>query len=178
MLLNGSDVAWSFGFRQHNFMVLDHTGEITYKSDGFLSRRYDDMAVRGAIQTALEAFREEAEAEAEPETTTGVRELGHQIVPDDFRISQNYPNPFNGGTAIQFSLPWEGEASFTVFDVRGARVRQLMRRDATGGRAAAGRYEVTWDGRGDDGQELASGIYVYRLEWQGRRISGRMSLVR
>ena len=55
----------------------------------------------------------------------------------------------------------------------GAKVRELVSRDATGGS-----YEVTWDGRGDDGHELASGTYVYRLKWQGRRISGRMSLVR
>ena len=175
MLLDGSEVASSFGFAQHNFMVVDHKGKITYKNtEGRLALRYDEDAVREAIYMALVALREEREAaaEAEPEATTGVSELD-EVVPHDFRLFQSYPNPFNGGTSIRFSLPWDGEARLVVFDARGAKVRALVSRDASGGS-----YEVTWDGRGDDGHELASGTYVYRLKWQGRRISGRMSLVR
>jgi hypothetical protein len=56
-------------------------------------------------------------------------------------------------------LPHAGRASLAVYDVAG---RQLARvADAT---FAAGRHELTWDGRDDAGRRVAAGVYLLRLE--------------
>jgi hypothetical protein len=48
------------------------------------------------------------------------------------------------------------------------------------GERGSGRYSVTWDGRADYGQELASGIYLVRLTadtWLGTSVRTRKLLL-
>ena len=73
----------------------------------------------------------------------------------DFALEQNYPNPFNPDTRMAFTLPFEGRVTLTVFDMNGRVVAELMRNQ----RRAAGGHEVSFTA-----QNLASGIYSYRLE--------------
>ncbi len=85
------------------------------------------------------------------------------LLPRAFGMAQNYPNPFNPSTTIQYRIPASvGEAvhvTLDVFDMRGRKVRTLVDADK-----AAGDYSIRWDGRGDRGEELASGIYLYRIK--------------
>jgi hypothetical protein len=37
---------------------------------------------------------------------------------------------------------------------------------------------VEWDGRGADGGEVSSGVYLYRIEVGGEAVSGRLVKVR
>jgi hypothetical protein len=73
-------------------------------------------------------------------------------------LVQNHPNPFNPQTTIAFSLSTRGRVSLAIYDVNGRIVRTLANETR-----AAGAYELTWDGRDDDGQAVASGVYFYRL---------------
>jgi len=73
-------------------------------------------------------------------------------------LVQNYPNPFNPQTTIAFSLSARGRISLAIYDVSGRIVRTLANETR-----AAGAYELTWDGRDDRGQAVASGVYFYRL---------------
>jgi len=78
--------------------------------------------------------------------------------PDDFRLLSNYPNPFNGETLIRFSgAPKPGsESEILVYNVLGQTVRALpVNGDSDG--------LVRWDGRNEDGVEVASGMYFARL---------------
>ena len=70
----------------------------------------------------------------------------------------NYPNPFNPVTTIRFDLPKEAAVSLKVVDILGRRVRLLVENTMNGGEHA-----VVWDGRSDDGTEVAAGIYFARL---------------
>jgi hypothetical protein len=79
--------------------------------------------------------------------------------PKVFELSNNYPNPFNPSTQIQFAVPRASKISLIIYNLLGQRVRTLAE-----GVYAAGHYTVTWDGRGEDGQTLASGVYFSRLE--------------
>ena len=79
-------------------------------------------------------------------------------VPARYALSQNYPNPFNPHTAIQFDLPVQSHVSLSVFDLMGQQVANLVE-----GARGAGAHTVHWDGRDDEGRELASGVYLYRL---------------
>lgn len=72
------------------------------------------------------------------------------------------PNPFNPATTIAFTLPAAGEMTVEVFDLRGQHVRTLLR-----ARREAGPQRVTWDGRGDDGRGVASGVYLVRAAGAG-----------
>jgi len=49
-----------------------------------------------------------------------------------------------------------------IFDLRGQHVRTLLR-----GAREAGPQRVTWDGRGDDGRGVASGVYLVRATGAG-----------
>ncbi|MDZ7401078.1 MAG: T9SS type A sorting domain-containing protein [candidate division KSB1 bacterium] len=76
------------------------------------------------------------------------------LEPETFAITQNYPNPFNACTHIQYSLAEAGKVKLAVYDLLGREVAILVNQHQP-----AGYYEVTFDGR-----DLASGIYIYRLE--------------
>lgn len=82
------------------------------------------------------------------------------------RLAQNYPNPFNPKTVIVYYLPDIGyqpaEVELTIYNVLGSKVRTLVKE-----RQQPGEYRVIWDGRDDEGKDLASGVYFYRLKVSG-----------
>ncbi|MCD4829444.1 MAG: T9SS type A sorting domain-containing protein [Candidatus Cloacimonetes bacterium] len=68
-----------------------------------------------------------------------------------------YPNPFNPETTIAFSLSLPGQATVTVYNVRGEKLATLVDEYMQ-----AGEHAFTWTAEG-----CASGIYFYRLETGG-----------
>ncbi|MFQ5512246.1 MAG: FlgD immunoglobulin-like domain containing protein [Candidatus Krumholzibacteriia bacterium] len=91
---------------------------------------------------------------------------------DGIGLFQNSPNPFNPVTHISYYLPRSGRATVDIFDVRGKRVRRL----ASAG-AGPGTHTVRWDGTGDRGEPLSTGIYFYRLLVDGRNIATRKMML-
>jgi len=75
------------------------------------------------------------------------------------QVEPCYPNPFNPLTTLAYTLAQPGPVDVTVFDLRGRRVRALVR----AGAAAAGRHTVQWDGASDAGLAMPSGVYVFRV---------------
>lgn len=84
-----------------------------------------------------------------------------------------YPNPFNPTTTIAFALPSPGSIRLSVVNTRGQTVSVLA-----DGSYPAGRHIVTWNGRDQDGNPVASGIYLYILETPSGRRSRKMTLIR
>jgi surface protein len=70
-----------------------------------------------------------------------------------FTLDQNYPNPFNPTTQLQFSLPQTTEVKLEVFNLLGQRIATLVNETRS-----MGTHTVTFDG-----QNLSSGVYIYRL---------------
>ena len=93
-----------------------------------------------------------------PPPPTAVLEERTGSRPQAFKLAQNYPNPFNSGTAIRFALPTTDDVELIIFNLAGQQVATLV-----DGVRESGSYTVRWDGRDDDGRELASGAYLYRL---------------
>lgn len=84
------------------------------------------------------------------------------------------PNPFNPSTTLSLVLPGQSQVALVLFDLRGHRVRRLYE-----GWLDQGRHEFRWDGRDDEGQALASGIYLARaVAADGGVDMQRLSLVR
>ena len=104
---------------------------------------------------------------------TAILEDWSEAVPDQLALQQNYPNPFNSGTVIEFALPRAHEVDLRLYNLAGQEVLQL----ATGAREA-GLYSLLWDGTDAQGQLLASGVYLYRLETGDRTLTRSLLLLR
>lgn len=95
----------------------------------------------------------------EIKASTDIKTVEQGILPQDFALRQNAPNPFNPATTIKFELPKASDVRLDVYNILGQKIRTLVDRFLP-----AGIYRVTFDGRGDDDQPLASGVYLYRLK--------------
>jgi hypothetical protein len=99
-------------------------------------------------------------------------------LPEDFTLGQNYPNPFNPSTSIQFRV---GSLEFTepvhitltIYNILGQRVKTLVNEDRL-----PGEYSVVWNGKDEEGKEVTSGIYFYRLKSEKFEKSMKMTLLR
>jgi len=90
---------------------------------------------------------------------TDVEETAEEKLPAEFSLSNNYPNPFNPETKIGYFIPKACQVKLEVFNILGQRVRTLVDEVQT-----AGKKGVIWDGKGESGNEVASGVYFYKLE--------------
>ena len=81
-----------------------------------------------------------------------------QALPEEFALSQNYPNPFNPKTIISYDLPQLCKVNISIFNIYGQKVKTLLDEDIQ-----AGRHTVEWDGKNEKGENVASGLYLYRL---------------
>ena len=77
-----------------------------------------------------------------------------KVVPGEFSLGQNYPNPFNPSTSIQYGLPVRSFVTLTVYNMLGQEVATLIE-----GEREAGYHTAKFDAR-----NLASGVYLYRLQ--------------
>jgi hypothetical protein len=94
-------------------------------------------------------------------------------VAHQFRLMANYPNPFNPQTMIPFELSHSGDASITVYNLMGQKVTTLL-----SGPITAGYHVVSWDARDAAGLEVATGIYLVRLESEGLSATQKITLLR
>jgi 5-hydroxyisourate hydrolase-like protein (transthyretin family) len=87
---------------------------------------------------------------------------------ETYELAQNYPNPFNPETVIYYQIPESGEVSLKVYDMLGRELKTLVNQTQN-----QGRYEVKFNAR-----DLASGVYIYRLQVNDFVTSKKMMLVK
>ncbi len=104
-------------------------------------------------------------------TITGVKQTG--VPPLTYELKQNYPNPFNPTTTIAFALPRNEQVRLEIFNILGQKVRTLVNT-----RMAAGKHQIVWDGKNEQGIAVPSGIYIYRLKTDHFSATRRMILLR
>ena len=95
------------------------------------------------------------------------------LLPEEFTLSQNYPNPFNPATMIKFSIPVNTDVNLEIFNVLGQRVVTLVDQPLE-----AGVYEIEWDSKGGSGQDVASGVYFYRIKTDNYTEAKKMVLLK
>ena len=91
-------------------------------------------------------------------------------------LLQNAPNPFNASTTISFLIPFRlaNEATrLSIYNLTGQLVRVLQLETLQ-----AGEHSLSWDGRDYYGREVASGVYIYRLDVGEWAVYRRMLLLR
>ncbi len=99
--------------------------------------------------------------------TVDVDEQGSLLLPDHYNLAQNYPNPFNPVTTIQYSIPQRSSVMLKVYDVLGNEIVTLVNEEKD-----RGVYSVNFDA-----SNLASGIYLYRLQVGDPSISSGQGFV-
>ncbi|MBN2830353.1 MAG: T9SS type A sorting domain-containing protein, partial [Candidatus Cloacimonetes bacterium] len=68
----------------------------------------------------------------------------------------NYPNPFNPTTTISFNVKQRETATLEIYNIRGQKVKTFAA-------FKAGKHEVIWNGKDNEGKAVGSGVYFYRL---------------
>jgi hypothetical protein len=81
------------------------------------------------------------------------------------KFSGNYPNPFNPETAISYTLPKQGNVQISIYNIKGQKVKTLVKNNSD-----AGRYTIVWNGKDTNEREVASGVYLYRLVFNGKNV--------
>lgn len=94
-------------------------------------------------------------------------------VPASFDLAQNYPNPFNPATTIPVRIKRPAHLNIKIYNATGKLVRELF-----SGHLNTGNHEFKWDGRDNDRQIVASGIYLVVCQSPQARQVGRMLLIR
>ena len=102
------------------------------------------------------------------ETTTMSAE-DEGIVVETFEIKGNYPNPFNPITKIRFTNDRTANVKVNVYSLLGEKVNTLMNKQLN-----SGLYDITWNGLNSQGKIVPSGMYIYEIVSDGRRLKGKM----
>ena len=80
-------------------------------------------------------------------------------IPNNYTLHQNYPNPFNPTTTIKYDLKENSFVNIAIYNILGEKVRTLINQSES-----AGFNSVIWDGLNDAGEQVSTGVYIYKLE--------------
>ncbi len=76
----------------------------------------------------------------------------------------NYPNPFHSETTFKYDVQTKGSVELSIFNLRGQVIRHLLLEYRN-----AGSHTIKWDGRTDNHQKAASGVYLSRISVNGKQ---------
>jgi hypothetical protein len=144
--LNGYDVEAGFA-QNHSVMIDQNVNPFSWPADMFGSQ--------GTLYTPYIAM-------------IGVEQIPRPDIPTEFKLNQNYPNPFNPTTMISFTMPENGFANISVFNVKGERVFCQTTQKLT-----PGYYEYNFDA-----SKLTSGVYFYQVKTANFCESKKMILLK
>ncbi len=85
----------------------------------------------------------------------------------------NYPNPFNPVTIIKFSLPKKSEVELTIYNIKGQKVKTLLK-----SHLLHGEHSIVWDGKDMNEKPVSSGIYFTKLKAGNKKIVKKMMMLK
>ncbi len=91
------------------------------------------------------------------------------FIPTNIYLEQNYPNPFNPTTIIKFGITKASNVDLRVYDMLGREVAVLVDNQFM----EAGHYTSKFNAN-----NLASGIYLYRLKTGDLELTKKMQLIK
>ena len=94
-------------------------------------------------------------------------------LPFKYSLNQNFPNPFNNGTTITLALPRNADVSLEIINILGQVVYKFKQSNYE-----AGIVRFDWNATDNSGQEVASGIYFYRVKVDNFVLTKKMMLLK
>ena len=107
-------------------------------------------------------------------TVTSVESKNHRANVNGFGLVSNFPNPFNPSTTIEFTLPQQGLVKIEIYNILGSKIATLFNNQEL----SAGLKRVRWDGKDDNGRQVVSGAYIYRITSGNYNVSKKMMLLK
>ena len=158
--LGTAEVVFSCNFPAYNCGIANDTGNYktvgtSFEITGLGGNRFGD-AVLGILDF-FELIPTDSSEESVPELSYS---LG------------NYPNPFNPVTKINFTNLEKEHINIEIFNARGQKVNVLVNE-----KMLPGNHNVIWDGTDDRGDNVASGIYLYKMKAGGRHTSTKKMIL-
>lgn len=89
-------------------------------------------------------------------------------IPSEVVLSQNYPNPFSQQTTIRFGLPLQSNVKLTIYDILGRKVETIVDKQYE-----AGFHTEPWNPN-----RLASGVYLFVLQSEGKLVTKKMTYIK
>lgn len=87
-------------------------------------------------------------------------------------LEQNHPNPFSDYTKINFTINTTSDVKLEIIDMMGVTVNVLVNK-----KLSPSTHQYIWNGTGNNGNALPSGIYFYRLSVGEHILTGKMILI-
>lgn len=84
-----------------------------------------------------------------------------------------YPNPFNPKIDIKITVDHTSNGIITIYDITGVRIKTLYE-----GELPRGNNVLSWEGVNDNGDEVASGVYLVRVAISGEVFIHKIVLVK
>ena len=170
-------VAANFGSTGENPADVNGDGQVNIQDLVAVAAAFGEAAAAPAVYAAAIEHLTDTEIKqwlhaaqqanlTDPTFQRGVEVLKHLLAlltPKETVLLPNYPNPFNPETWIPYQLAEPAEVTIRIYAVNGSLVRVLSL-----GHQATGSYQTRtraayWDGRNNQGEPVASGIYFYTL---------------
>ncbi|MFH1853348.1 MAG: right-handed parallel beta-helix repeat-containing protein [Candidatus Neomarinimicrobiota bacterium] len=82
---------------------------------------------------------------------------GVDLYPESYSLSQNFPNPFNPKTTILIAIEEDAYVDLVIYNLLGEVVRTMASNELL----PSGYYNFIWQGKNNNGERVASGIYFY-----------------
>lgn len=92
----------------------------------------------------------------------------HNSLPQETKLGANYPNPFNPTTTISYQLAKAEKVTLKVYNMIGREVATLVDE-----RQSPGSYTVNFNGK-----SLSSGVYIYRMRTEEKKLARKMLLIK
>jgi len=87
--------------------------------------------------------------------------------------AKNYPNPFNPETTIEFYMPYKGKVSIDIFNIKGQLLNTIFSDEVL-----AGDHRTVWSGLDSNSDNIAGGIYFYRVQTEKEILIKKMMLLK
>ena len=89
---------------------------------------------------------------------------GRGLAAIETAVFQNSPNPFNPETWIPYQLSFDAEVTVKIYNSQGDIIRILRLGYKKAGLYLDKQVAAYWDGRDEEGEKVASGVYFYTLQ--------------
>lgn len=155
----------------HGVAYVLKTNSITHFAPAYVRSANRATNYRGFVNARLSFLKEGDAVDLKISSSDVSSESPHPE--QDIRLLPNYPNPFNASTSICFILNAPKYAHVTIFNLDGAFVRTIG-----SGRFSAGQHTLTWDGKNQSQENVASGVYFVSLIVDARQHSKKMLLLK